>query len=269
MKYYTIKNPLSDITDKTISPSDIKDGDIVSFSWYDKDTGLTKWGVAWMRTHSEFYAAYNLYRDSDDESGVWVADELPDGVTLYSPSKRDFWLALDKFLGENYDAPLNIPIHFEEGDANDGIERITADIQNREEVYQHIVEKYKTLLRVTDEEYNTMLMSAIEEKKELQRKLKAAQTLNNIIGDNKENQNSAVADFVKKFVKETKHFYKHDRKKADAIRQIMIKLGQKEADEDLDEWMEGKERAAEVHNHYGAGSSNQVFNGSVNGDFKL
>ena len=201
MKYYTIKSPLSDITDKTISPSDIKDGDIVSLSWYDKDTGLTKWGMAWMRTHSEFYAAYNLYRDSDDGSGVWVSDVLPDGVTLYLPSKRDFLFALDKFLGENYDAPLNIPIHFEEGDANDGIERIIADIQNREDVYQHLVERYKTLLREKDEKYNTMLMSAVEEKQELQRKLDAAQNLLNIFGDNKETQKSAVANFVKKFVK--------------------------------------------------------------------
>jgi hypothetical protein len=257
-----------DLIGKTISPSDIKDGDIVSFSWYDEDTGKTKRGYAWMRDSSEFYAAYNLYRDADDESGVWVSDELPVGVTLYSPTKSEFLIALDKFLGEVKDAPLNIPIHFEGDDEISGIERITTDIQNREDVYQHIIERYKTLLKEMDENYNTMLMSAIEEKKELQRKLKAAQTLTISFGNNKENQNSAVADFVKKFVKETKHFYKHDRKKADAIRQIMIKLGQKEADEDLDEWMEGKERAAEVHNHYEAGSNNQVFNGSVNGDFK-
>lgn len=48
-------------------------------------------------------------------------------------------------------------------------------------------------------------------------------------------------DFVKKFVKETKHFFKHDRKKADTVRQIMIKVGRADADKELDSWIEGKE----------------------------
>lgn len=48
--------------------------------------------------------------------------------------------------------------------------------------------------------------------------------------------------FVKRFVKETKHFFKHDRKKADIIRQIMIKLGRTNEDLDLDAWIEGNER---------------------------
>lgn len=47
--------------------------------------------------------------------------------------------------------------------------------------------------------------------------------------------------FVKKFVKETKHFFKHDRKKADIIRQIMIKVGRSDADKELDSWIDGKE----------------------------
>ena len=49
-------------------------------------------------------------------------------------------------------------------------------------------------------------------------------------------------DFVKKFVKETKHFFKHDRKKADTVRQIMIKVGRVDADKDLDSWIDGKEQ---------------------------
>ena len=48
--------------------------------------------------------------------------------------------------------------------------------------------------------------------------------------------------FVKRFVKETKHFFKHDRRKADIIRQIMIKLGRTNEDLDLDAWIEGNER---------------------------
>lgn len=48
--------------------------------------------------------------------------------------------------------------------------------------------------------------------------------------------------FVKKFVKETKHFFKHDRKKADIVRQIMIKVGRSDADKELDLWIDGKEQ---------------------------
>ena len=48
-------------------------------------------------------------------------------------------------------------------------------------------------------------------------------------------------DFVVRFVEETKRFYKHERKKADAIRQIMIKLGRQDAEAEIDAWIDGKE----------------------------
>lgn len=48
-------------------------------------------------------------------------------------------------------------------------------------------------------------------------------------------------DIVKKIVEETKHFFKHDRNKADVIRQIMIKVGRPDADKELDDWIEGRE----------------------------
>lgn len=48
--------------------------------------------------------------------------------------------------------------------------------------------------------------------------------------------------FVCRLVKETKHFFKHNREKADAIRQIMIKVDRPDAESELDIWMEGRER---------------------------
>ncbi len=51
-------------------------------------------------------------------------------------------------------------------------------------------------------------------------------------------------DFVTRFVKETKHFFKHERKRADPVRQIMIKVGRPDADKELDSWIEGKEDLA-------------------------
>ena len=54
-------------------------------------------------------------------------------------------------------------------------------------------------------------------------------------------------DFVERFVEETKRFYKHERKKADAIRQIMIKVGRRDAEADIDAWIEGREYKSSVN----------------------
>ena len=54
-------------------------------------------------------------------------------------------------------------------------------------------------------------------------------------------------DFVERFVEEAKRFYKHERKKADAIRQIMIKVGRRDAEADIDAWIEGREYKSSVN----------------------
>ena len=75
-----------------------------------------------------------------------------------------------------------------------------------------------------------------------------------LTGRAQESAEEKVNDFVQRFVEETKHFYKHDRKKADAIRQIMIKMGRSDADAELDAWIEGRENQPSI---------------SVNGDIVL
>lgn len=259
-----------DYSGNAIAPSTIKDGDIVSFCWHNADTGRIKWGYAWMKDADEFYAAYNLYRDADDESGVWVSDSMPSGVTFYSPTKENFLFALDKMMGMTIvEAPLNIPAHFWGEDSTCGFKSVITDMQNREDAYLHIIERCRKLIKESDDRNCEIVIANIVELKNLQSKLDEAQARINKLEENIEDlkRKPTEAAFVKKFVKETKHFYKHDRKKADAIRQIMIKVGQSEAEADLDAWMEGNEKSAEVHNHFEAGSSNQVFNGNVNGDF--
>lgn len=69
-------------------------------------------------------------------------------------------------------------------------------------------------------------------------------------------------DFVKRFVEETKRFYKHERKKADAIRQIMIKVGRKDAETEIDSWMDGKQKKV-VKKIVQNISDSQVFNGNI------
>lgn len=49
------------------------------------------------------------------------------------------------------------------------------------------------------------------------------------------------AEFIKKFLKEVMHIYKHDRMKADPIRIVLRNLGHEEAAEVLDAWIDEKE----------------------------
>lgn len=90
--------------------------------------------------------------------------------------------------------------------------------------------------------------------KELEAKVEA---LNNIPKED---------DFVERFVEETKRFYKHERKKADAIRQIMIKVGRQDAEAEIDAWMDGKQTKVvkKVEKKIVQKISNsQVFNGQI------
>ncbi|MBR2291915.1 MAG: hypothetical protein IJ868_06355 [Prevotella sp.] len=59
--------------------------------------------------------------------------------------------------------------------------------------------------------------------------------------ENSSEDSSQIDDFVAQIVEETKRFFKHDRKKADVVRQIMLKVGRTDADQELDEWIEGRE----------------------------
>lgn len=52
---------------------------------------------------------------------------------------------------------------------------------------------------------------------------------------------SQIDNFVAQIVEETKSFFKHDRKKADVVRQILLKVGRTDADQELDSWIEGRE----------------------------
>ena len=52
--------------------------------------------------------------------------------------------------------------------------------------------------------------------------------------------------FVKKLIKATKTLFRFKRNEADAIRQVMDKLGRSDADADLTAWMEGRERKPSI-----------------------
>lgn len=53
--------------------------------------------------------------------------------------------------------------------------------------------------------------------------------------------------FVKKLIKATKTQFRFKRNEADAIRQVMDKLGRSDADADLTTWMEGRENKPTVN----------------------
>lgn len=53
-------------------------------------------------------------------------------------------------------------------------------------------------------------------------------------------------DFVKRLIKATKSQFRFKRNQADAVRQVMDKLGRSDADADLTVWMEGRESKPNV-----------------------
>ena len=120
---------------KPIDPSTIKDGDIVAFEWYCEYEETTKKGVACMGTSDFFYAAYNLFRDADDEGGVWVSDELPENITLYTPTKEEFELAIDLFSSYN----INY-LNYINQDSQNNIEKLKTALREREDRMEKVVE---------------------------------------------------------------------------------------------------------------------------------
>ena len=231
---------------KPIDPSTIQCGDVVAFEWNDDYNGKKK-GVIWLVDSTWFNAAYNLFRDADDEGGVWWTDQVPDNIIFYQPTREEYQLASEKFRPQDshLDEPFNMPFSFEgEPSLDELFETIKTKIKNHDEAQRENIDRLRTETIKQSEEAERLFHENTEKEMEFNAKLKAAEKrikeLEETIIQLKEMPTEDA--FVKKFVKETKHFYKHDRKKADAIRQIMIKVGRADADADIDAWIEGKEK---------------------------
>lgn len=221
---------------KPLDSNTIKNGDIVAFKWVYDDNKAPQIGVACMANKHEFYAAYNLYGAGDtDDDGVWIEGKLPSEIVLYHPTIKEFELALDKFWNYcmdkiNYEDPSIFPL---ETSFRKTIDELSNTINQQNDTKNAIIRSLIAKIKEKEEEKNEILLILIKAREEID-ELKT--TINEL------KKHPSEDDFVKRFVKETKHFHKHDRKKADVIRQIMIKVGRADADEELDAWIEGSER---------------------------
>ena len=73
-------------------------------------------------------------------------------------------------------------------------------------------------------------------------------------------------DFVARFVKKVKHNLKRDKKTVEEIRKLMDALGRSDADKELDDWLQGKDKKVvkQVTKKYIQKNINsQVFTGSI------
>ena len=73
-------------------------------------------------------------------------------------------------------------------------------------------------------------------------------------------------DFVARFVKKVKHNLKRDKKTVEEIRKLMDALGRSDADKELDEWLQGKDKKVvkQVTKKYIQKNVNsQVFTGDI------
>lgn len=78
-------------------------------------------------------------------------------------------------------------------------------------------------------------------------------------------------DFVKRLLKETKKMFNHERSKAVGISQLLDKMGRCNDFEDLDAWIEGRERRAITQNNIypQAGSTANIGCEIKNPEFKM
>jgi hypothetical protein len=73
-------------------------------------------------------------------------------------------------------------------------------------------------------------------------------------------------EFVARFVKKVKHNLKRDKKTVEEIRKLMDALGRSDADKELDDWLQGKDKKVvkQVTKKYIQKNINsQVFTGSI------
>lgn len=69
-------------------------------------------------------------------------------------------------------------------------------------------------------------------------------------------------DFVHRFVDKVKHNLKRDKKTVEEIRKLMDALGRPDADKELDEWLQGKDKKV-VKKFVQKNINSQVFTGDV------
>lgn len=223
-----------------LNPKTIKDGDIVAFEWRE-DSNKVKKGVAWVQNDSWFYSAYNLFRDANDEGGVWWNDSLPeDKITFFEPTKQEYLLAINKLydFGEEHH-PFNLP-----NDVPRAMEELGSAVFDHDFYYRRLVARMESeildLCKVRSELCNDIDEREKRYRKQIEEVQAHIKELESTIEELK--KVPTEDDFVKRMVKETKKLFKHERDKAEVIRQILYKTGRTDAEEELDAWIEGKEK---------------------------
>lgn len=244
MKHYEFKESLSD---KPFERSEIKDGDIVAF---DYKHGR---GVALMQDGLWFYSAYNL----SGQNEVWYYDSMPVEIQLLHPSKDDMFLAIDHLPSEiNDDDNLPGDLVFWKNQLQDAdmtvmqaIEKMQQAIKNHKEIQDHIVKRLQKERNNEKDAAESQKKWYEDEAKEQDEKIKKLeiQIKELEVEVDRLKQQPTEDSFVKRLVKETKKLYKHERAKAEVIRQILYKVGRSDAEAELDAWIEGKEKSTTIH----------------------
>lgn len=217
----------SDSKRKMLERSQIKDGDIVAFG------DSHGHGVAVMADGDTYYCAYNMSgRGSVSSDGV-----MPREVKLYAPTKDEMLIAIDHLCSID---SLGIEVFKTSSLVWEELASLKQKLKEQEEIHQHVIKRWmnehkeekarqkksiSSLLRRIDQ-----LATEIEKREEVIQQLK---------DQLKEQQKKPSEDaFVNRLVKETKRLFKHDKRKADYIRQILYKLGRTDAEEELDLWID-------------------------------
>ncbi len=122
---------------KPLDRSEIEEGDIVAF---DSEYGR---GVAMMKSGDYFYSAYNLYKKDE----LWVDDEMPADIQLFTPTKEDILLAIDYLEGpEAKDEYGMNPHEFLDRWNHKAIYKIEQAVNDLAEINLHVEERWENRL---------------------------------------------------------------------------------------------------------------------------
>lgn len=243
MKKYSFNS--ESLQREPLDPKTVEDGDIVAFEWYINENSSPKKGVACMGGHYYFYAAYNLYRDADDEDGIWTGDEMPEDVVYYHPTKEEFKLALEKF-GKQFFEFINFSYTFTHPintSLDNIIKQLEAPYKEQQEIAQSTVSYLQSVIKERDDIISKSISRDLKSRETEQKLIEAEKQIIELKAAIEELKKiPSEDDFVKRLVKETKKLYKHEKEKTEVIRQILYKVGRLDAEAELDAWIEDRQK---------------------------
>lgn len=185
-------------------------------------------GVAQMKGGGNaYYSAYNL----EAKNETTLESIMPQEIELLDPTMKDYLLAIDKLDispmlededSDNYCPPSEFMMPYIYARYNRKIEEVFEfldfTVSDIGDIYEQLIFRLKRDINQCNK--------TIHNQQEQIRKLKL----------------NSKETFIHKEVEAAKKLFKHDKSKVDVLRQLFDKMGLKDAERELDAWIDSNEK---------------------------